>query len=479
VENSGAIINRSLLQGEGYYTLKYYGVEKVSLNVCDEENNNFVWGRFKSIRDFNELVNAWEYHKLVHVDAEGNQRYPGTLPEWWKSKGFSTVQQAGELKRVSITGVTQMIPPEFYSKMRLCHPEAKGTNVIECYANLRDYLRDKKTPMKPGKFYRMCFPEATDAEVEDFVNKYREKFSDKGYTLHVGSTSDDFELAYGGDCAPSETPATTSARKSLKDSCMQHDFGFKFGHPARVYGSGDFSVVYLKDPKGRIGGRVVIYNGNKEKKPQAGPCYGVCEKSLNMLEEYLEKLNCDTYQFSCWEGAKLLAIWEDGGYLMPYLDVAPCNFDEASDGNFVLSYDGSYEAGSTDGINYLEPRHSCECCGESVSDEDVCCNEDGYVYCSYCYNDKYVQDEDGNEIHIDDAVRVYQTTRYGTMGVWMHCDSEDWAECEATNGAWHIDDILTNCVDYGYVCKEYAEEYMKLNEDGDYHYEKELEEETA
>jgi hypothetical protein len=114
-----------------------------------------------------------------------------------------------------------------------------------------------------------------------------------------------------------------------------------------------------------------------------------------------------------------------------------------------------------------------------VSDEDVFLNDDGYVYCSYCYNDKYVQDEDGNEIPIDDAVRVYKSTRWGPVGVWMHCDSEDWAECEATNDAWHIDDILTNCVDYGYVCKEYAEEYMKLNEDGDYHYEKELEEETA
>ena len=465
----------------GYYLISgHYNqtIKEVKFTALDEENNSFQYKSCdrsyeQELVGFDSIIDNFYYTKFVEIDEEGNQRYMGTIPKWWEDKGFSSIPQVVELgaDTSQSNGILQIMYTKPKAKMRLLHATPEGSSAISFYPNLKEYLRQRKTKMKPGKFYRFVNPEATDAEVEKFVNKYREKYSDKCYTLHVGKEVEDFEFAYLPPNAPSETPATRGNRKSLVDSCMQHDFKYSEGHPAGVYASGDFDVVYLKDHNGLIAGRCVIYTGKG--KPQAGPCYGVCEKSLNMLEDYLKSIDAETYN-PCWDGAKLLRIEVGDKVLMPYLDVG-FTFDECSTYFKVFEPDGQFEAGSTEGAIYLEGRHICEHCEDSVSEDEVYTNEDGYCYCYHCYNEQFVHDEDGNEIRIDDAVRVYTSNIYGSHEVWMHCDSGEYAECEATNELWDMDCILTNCVEYEFVCQKYAEKYMKLNEDGDYYYEKEEE----
>jgi len=469
---------------EGYSEPGYYlingiynqTVNKIEFTTLDEENNSFQYKTTsrpyeQELVGFNSIIDNFYYTKFVEIDEEGNQRYMGTIPEWWEDKGFNSIPQVVELESATSLslGIIQIMPTKPGAKIRLLHATPEGSSAISFYPNLKEYLRQRKTKMKPGKFYRFVNPDATDAEVEKFVNKYREKYSDKCYTLHVGKEVEDFEFAYLPLNAPSETPATKDNRKSLVDSCMQYDFRFSVGHPARVYASGDFDVVYLKNHNGFVAGRCVVYTGRD--KPQAGPCYGVCEKSLNMLEDYLKSIEAETYN-PCWDGAKLLRIEVGGQVLMPYLDVG-FTFDEHSTYFKVSESHGQFEAGSTEGAIYLEGRHICEYCEDSVSKDEVYTNEDGYCYCYSCYDERYVHDEDGNEIFIDDAVRVCTSSIYGSHEVWMHCDSGEYAECEATNELWDMDNILTNCVEYEFVCQKYAEKYMKLNEDGDYYYEKE------
>lgn len=465
----------------GYYLVHgtyNQAVREIKFTTLDEGNNFFQYklaeGSYQQeIIGFNSVINNFYSNKLIEIDEEGNQRYMGTIPKWWEDKGFNSIPQVVELESNTSqsNGIFHIMPTKPGAKLRLLQATPEGSSAISFYPNLKEYLRQRKTQMKPGKFYRLVNPDAADAEVEKFVNKYREKYSDKCYTLHVGKEVGDFEFAYLPPNAPSETPATQDNRKSLVDSCMQYDFKFSEGHPARVYASGDFNVVYLKDHNGLIAGRCVVYTGKD--KPQAGPCYGVCEKSLNMLEDYLKSIDAETYN-PCWDGAKLLRIEVGGQVLMPYLDVG-FTFDEYSTYFKVDEGGGQFEAGSTEGAIYLEGRHTCEHCGDNVAEDEAYHNEDGYCYCYSCYNKSYVHDEDGNEIPIDYAVRVHASNTYGSHEVWIHCDSRDYAECEATNELWDMDNILTNCVEYEFVCREYAEKYMKINEDGDYYYEKEEE----
>ena len=465
---------------EGIYTVRVFCgafryIDRLeNTKDIDESTNNF---NIPGLYWYNlyDLLIYWNNKRLIHVDAEGNQRYMGTVPKWFKDRGVETIEQLGNLEGER-SGFSNSWGYDVAPYNRLLDATPLDDTAVECYANLRDYLRNRKTKMKPGKFFRMLKPDAPDAVVEVFVNKYREMYSEKSYTLHVGTKSDDFEYAYAGDVAPSATPSTCEMRKSLKNSCMQCNFDLSEGHPAIVYASGDFTIIYLKDDKGRVAGRCVVYTRvSVGKKPQAGPCYGVDEKSLDMLEAQIEEMGCVKGSYSDWSGAKLLRI--ETGYnevLMPYIDISPTEFEEYGDG-FRLTSRGSSEAVSTEGYVHLGDRYHCCVCGDGVSEDEIYSSEDGDCYCSCCYDETFVQDEHGHEIHIDDAIMVYVSTRYGTASVWMSSYSGDFGECEATGDMWHIEDLLSNSGPYGLVCKEYAEKYMVLDDEGDYIYEKEKE----
>jgi len=465
---------------EGIYRVMVYGGTLMNPHRLEDTEN-----LYEPTNDFNipglfwcnihDLLLYWNNKRLIHVDAEGNQRYMGTVPDWFKARGVETIEQLGNLEG-DRSGFSHTWGYDVFVYNRLLCANPIDDAAVECYVNLRDYLRNRKTKMKPGKFFRMLKPNVSDAEVEDFVNKYREIYSEKSYTLHVGTKSDDFEYAYAGDVAPSATPSTCEMRKSLKNSCMQGEFEFNEGHPAIVYASGDFTIIYLKDDKDRVAGRCVVYTRVSEgKKPQAGPCYGVDEKSLDMLEAHIKEMGCVMGSYSDWSGAKLLRI--ETCYkevLMPYIDVGPAEFEEYDDG-FRLTSSGPYEAQGTEGFAGLGARYHCCGCEEGVDQDELCTSEAGDFYCDCCYNDTFVQDEDGNEIHIDDAIMVYVSTRYGTDSVWMSSYSGDYGECEPTGDVWHVDDLLSNSGPYGLVSKEYAEKYMVLDDEGDYIYEKEKE----
>jgi hypothetical protein len=465
---------------EGIYRVIVYGGTLV--NPCligntedlnESINHFYIPGFYWS--NLTDLLLYWNNKRLIHVDAEGNQRYMGTVPDWFKARGVETIEQLGNLSGER-SGFCRSWSYDTQIYNRLLDATPVDDIAVECYVNLRDYLRGRKTKMKPGKFFRMLKPDVSDAEVEDFVNKYREMYSEKSYTLHVGTKSDDFEYAYAGEVAPSATPSTCDMRKSLKNSCMQGDFELIEGHPAIVYASGDFTIIYLKDDKDRVAGRCVVYTRvSVGKKPQAGPCYGVDEKSLDMLEAHIEEMGCVKGSYSDWSGAKLLRIETgDNEVLMPYIDISPTSFEECGDG-FRLTSCGTSEADSTEGFVCLGNRYHCRDCGDGVDEDELYTSEDGDCYCSCCYNNTFVHDEDGCEIHIDDAIRAFVSTRYGTYEVWMSSYSGDFGECEATGDVWHIDDLLSNSGPYGLVCKEYAEKYMVLDDEGDYIYEKEKE----
>ena len=178
--------------GPGYYLISGHynqAVRDVEFTTLDEEDNFFQYkpsGGFNVLElvDFDMIVENFYYTKLVGIDEEGNQRYLGTIPKWWEDKGFNSIPQVVELEsNISQSmGIIQIMPTKPRAKMRLLQATPEGSSAISFYPNLKECIRQRKTKMKPGKFYRFVNPDATDAEVEKFVNKYREKYSCLLYT---------------------------------------------------------------------------------------------------------------------------------------------------------------------------------------------------------------------------------------------------------------------------------------------------------
>lgn len=348
-----------------------------------------------------------------------------------------------------------------YENMELLHlfmPEFSSKGV-SYYANYRDALRDRRTQTTYGRFARKVCPELSDADVEKITDSLREQFVKRDFTLHEGSASRDFEHAYQHDQAKSLNIYTTHARKSLANSCMRDDFGYN-QHPAAVYGSGDFTIYWLEDEKGKIGGRVVVYTP-ANKKPQAGPVYGACEHSIEMLYDKLKEIDAELYDDSSWVGARLLKIPVcDEEYLMPFLDLDAEGYDDGD--YFRISHTGvEYEFCSTEGTIYTHHKETCTECGEGVHEDEVYSSEEGYYYCECCYHEHYTNCAiTGNEIRRDDAVDIYTNSRAFLWGTRQYTiitvgDDQDYDSCYYTDELWWAEDMVYDADD-NHVSPVYA-----------------------
>lgn len=313
---------------------------------------------------------------------------------------------------------------------------------VSLYQNRADWERGRRTVLKVGRAVRMVYPHFTDKEVQTWVDKINHKFSPRNYILHTGTSAQDFVHAYTHKQSPYENPRTTSSRKCLADSCMRYDFvgneGFDW-HPVEAYASGDFMIVWTEDDDGRIGSRAVVsIHGDKW---VAGPVYGVCEKSLDMIEEYIT--SHDGYLFKDnkdWTGARVCKLDSgDDRYVGPYFDSGECLRDDGK--FFVVDPNGSI--GTSDHQGYFEyddrPMcYSCDCRGHS---DYMTHTEDGTVYCEGCYHERFTFcEEDNCEINADDAVCVAFRRSYGTGHMTVHFDYA--VQCSYSDEWWHINDIV-------------------------------------
>jgi hypothetical protein len=410
----------------------------------------------------------------------------GRLAEWAKAFGFKNLSQLahfvkvksgkGDLLcynalealsdplhdcfRVNFEGVGGETFNEVLSGVYYFAPivSEKG---ISFYASYRDSLRDRRSETTYGRFARKIFPKATDAEVEKFSDMLAKKFIKRKFILKEGKKRKDFAHAYGGRRTETLNLVTYSGRKSLANSCMRdNDWGFD-AHPAEVYASGDFTIFWLETPeKGLIGGRVVVYFP-KDRDPQAGPCYGVCEHSLDLLEQKLKEIGAVSYGHgSDWWGAKLLKVEVDDGFLMPYLDLSAEGREE--DGHFILDRKGDLEFCSTEGIIFSTPRCRCYHCDERVDEDYSYHNEDGETFCEDCYHRLYgICEVTQSEYPADDLISdVHTNSRRFLWGNMAHANitvgpDVSVEECYYTDELWLLDDMEED-VDGNYVSPIYA-----------------------
>ena len=378
---------------------------------------------------------------------------------------------------------------------------------ISLYMNHKDKARDRLTALRPGRAFKLMFPELPDSKIAELVDEFNIRYPAVELSLHTGREEGDFIKAYSYEQSVMQNVATTTSRKSLANSCMRLRAEFEGlpKHPSAAYASGEFLSVWTEDNKGGIASRCVLWWKEGET-PQAGPIYGTSENSINVIEEYLLSVNAKFYEEASWRGAKLLYIPCRDGALAPYLDHEKgLSISSCEKYLTVCDEDGTpdFVADTYSGVLFRKSQHYCEVCDDSLDEENVYTSQDGGCYCAYCYNERFATCyENGYEEYpIEDMelcrVRkhrfgwheeyVYDPEQHGYYLIedhWYHPDvcivteqgdafvegDEGYFVCDMSSEAHNINQLVKV---EGYpdmdICKEWAEDNCYTpSEDGVY-----------
>ena len=302
----------------------------------------------------------------------------------------------------------------------------KFVGKISLTKSYEDRVRARETALKVGKAFKFIMPELNSDELGAMVDAYNIRWGGRDFKVHTSRDPKVFASVYKEkNQALMQNPRTTHERKSIACSCMRYEFEDQPYHPAYVYGSGDFEIYYTADGEGQIGSRCVVYNTDKTDRPQAGPIYGVCEESMNLIQRELDKINAECIRPN-WVGARLLHIPHNDGVIGPYLDVEPRSLAIVNDLYLEVSHNGDYDASEYGGV--LGDSYRCDDCGTNVCEDNVRCYEDE-TYCEDCFCERYDYCEwPADYLPHDQMVCVYPHEYY----VWEGC--ENLAQC--TDGEW-------------------------------------------
>lgn len=440
------------------------GKEKISFKAKSGFYMNFFNGSLS------------ESFRVISSDAELDV-LPKALKDW--GVGYKEVLSVGSDREY--TSVSDFLENTFYldlktfpmwsARLQLFLPDRSKNVVggISIYQNKTKKDKDIRTPYsKIGRAFKAMFPEISDAMLEKWVDAYRAKFPVLNYTLKEGRDGADFKRAYSHNQAPMQNPYTTSSRKSLANSCMRYEFNNLPIHPTEVYASGDFFILWTETEAGQIASRCVVYH-EEGSAPQAGPVYGVCESSIDMIELKLKDMGAVLYPDSSWLGAKVNKVpHKHGGIIGPYIDGHYQGLKDEGDYLTVCQdskadYDASNYSGVLGDNNYAY----CTICGEGMDEGDEYTGPDGNCYCEECYNerfrycnhyDEHVESDgdDGAEVNI----RPHRLGRNGWLHGWV-CQQaleEHYTYCEEEDEWFPYEHVIELADGSGYVSTRYLED---------------------
>lgn len=394
-----------------------------------EEGTHFKVERVTEPKPFDDVLTKWgtDYDKYISM-----------CKDWFYGPAAEFIRdEVGKLDLgVNIYARVQHFMPVQSRKVR---------GQIAIYQTRQKQERDLQTAMKPGRVFKFMFPELSDAQVEVLVDKYRQEFPVTEYKLTVADDMASFKFAYSGTQEPMQNPYTTSARKSLANSCMRYTFDNLPHHPAEAYASGEFKVFYTTGPRGHVGSRCVVWYGHSSGRPVAGPIYGVCEHSIDIIAEALEKESAFMYGEESWKGAKMLKLPHDGGVIAPYLDGSYQYLKDCGDWLTVGDH-GAYDASSYNGVLGV-PNYTCYECGDEFHENDVYYSDsrDEY-YCESCYRDSHTRCDHYDEYyHNDEIMAVYYMHRGRRRELQVSeraVNNGYYIYCESDGEYWKEDDVV-------------------------------------
>lgn len=336
------------------------------------------------------------------------------------------------------------------------------------------YARKKgragRSQVKIGRAIRKMFPVLTEVEIDSLVDDVKLYLLPKDWTVKTGSDRASFKKAYSFCQSESENLETTHTKKHMSNSCMRYEFSDLCCHPAEAYASGDFTVYWLEDAKGNIGGRVVVYfKGNK---PYPAPIYAVSESAFQKLWDKLTDINAKPTEERSWIGARLLLIPDRGGYVGPYLDLTPRALEESDCGNYlVIDSHGSIDGSVYSGLYNDEETVRCYDCECRIS-HDESYGWEGFSYCQSCYYERAFTCENCHEDEsVDEQQWVMVRDYYG------HNNEQSWCRCcvdsnaaVTENGELWSDDCVIHTADCSVIDPVTADEdYFMCMLNGEYY----------
>ena len=341
-------------------------------------------------------------------------------------------------------------------------PKSAGFMVLWPDQKGRNKGREGRIMVRSGKGIRRMFPCLSDKEIEILNDAYRHEFSVRELTLKSGQSRANFAHAYHSPMGKLENPDTTSARKNLGNSCMRYNFTdtrqLRF-QPTEAYGSGDFTIYWTEDAKGLICSRCVVLTAKET--PRAAPIYGVCEKSLDMIQTALEANGTELYnsRHSNWEGGRLLRFDHcEGEYIAPYLDVMPQSLSEDAhdDKYLIIDNGGDINASSYQGILYGS---NCRCnsCDDNLNQNDAM-GLDGETYCQDCYYERVTSCEYCGDDTDNDDIRSVNTMN-GEENWCEHCNRNH-TELTDSGEVWHDEYVMTTAHGVTISQEEYDDEHF-------------------
>lgn len=160
---------------------------------------------------------------------------------------------------------------------------------------------NKKVTLRPGRYLTRYFSLLSDSEVKECCALFNNKHDIPGELLFA-ETADDIEETYV--LGPDSCMSNEQYRERQGWNHFQSSF-----HPTRVYASGDLQVAYIRNDKGWITARSLIYPAKKTH----SRVYGNSPK----LSELLFQAG---YRFRPPFDAKVLKVIENGMAVLPYID---------------------------------------------------------------------------------------------------------------------------------------------------------------
>lgn len=305
-----------------------------------------------------------------------------------------------------------------------------------------------RTPMKMGRAIRTMFPCLTDSEVDRIVDKHRRLYGQRDWVLREATTGTAIGEVYGMPYADTRNLETTHNHKALCNSCMRYDFtscdhGSLPVHPATMYGQDEWVLAYLiEDGTGLLGGRVIIHR-NPNGRVTAGPVYGVCQDSVDTLQEYLDDQGIPFADYGDWVGAKLTYIPHSShgtDYTIgAYLDVEPrrgeVDYDEKT---ITITREYGVDFSNYSGRIPVRKMKPCDCCGEHIDPEELYEVSGGHEYCYECRDYNCFQCECCGSYCMDSEVtEAYHYGRSGSnpayiyeQSICSYCADNEYVEVE-------------------------------------------------
>jgi hypothetical protein len=255
--------------------------------------------------------------------------------------------------------------------LHFTHVSATDRTLLAYTQNADKGRRNIQTPIKPGRYLSKYFgnllTEKQIAEYAQWQVTGQNKDPYKALEVHFAYTSDEIVEVYQNG------PSSCMDDKHFPDVTEM---------PVRVYGAGDLAIAYLVNPDNeeKVIARALVWPGKKVfgRVYPTPDCYyqdgyATRGESEDVHESLKLKLRNLGYSTGSFDGARLLKIECDDGFLMPYLDsgymVSDCG------DCWHMRQHGEFSANETSGYirGYMEddePYSTCERCGDSCDTED-------------------------------------------------------------------------------------------------------------